>query len=202
MFLQKFLNRATLNTAKDFSQIRNEVREFGIENFKNHLRNLNIIDKEDKIPKDSNFFAKQISKSKDDHILFSNLPDKDENWMSDSPEYIGRASMSKTHKLLVIKDFSISNFNVIFLGIENDDKIKEEAIKTLNIFEQLAFSYGQNLGISEEDILMYFHCYPTNSINITHLHILDKNFLSPSFYFNHWKNLSLDDVRRVIIEEI
>lgn len=199
MFLQKFLSRPTLNTVEDFLTLRNELRNFGIDNFKNHLRNVNILDEKNMIPKNNSYFAKEIILSPSKFMLFPNLQDKDENWMSDSPEYIGRASMSKTHKLLVMKDFHWSNFNVIALGIEGNI---EEAVETLNKFELEAFSYCDFLKVDEEDLLMYFHCHPTNSVNITHLHILDKNFLSPSFYFNHWKNLSLDDVRRVLISEL
>ena len=44
--------------------------------------------------------------AQEDHfIICSNLPANDEHWDSDDKEWIGKASMSKRHRFLTIKDF-------------------------------------------------------------------------------------------------
>lgn len=208
MFLNRFINRPTLSSVEDFAALRKEVANFGVENFKNVLVASGILNDNYKIPFDSSFFARELSKSEDTHMIFPNIKWKDELWFTEDKKYLGRASMSKTHKLLVINNFDYENFNVLMLAIENIEniennrKIKERALETINEIERLSYSYCDFLEIKNEDMGLYFHCYPTNSVHITHVHILDKSFLSPSFYVNYWKNLPLDAVRTVIHQEL
>lgn len=195
MFSEKY-KHYTLNSSEDFKKIREELRSFGIENFKSHLRSLNILD--NMIKSEDNFFAKKLTGVSDPYIFIDNLKSYDDEWESTNMGN-SRASMSKTHKFLVFNDFSWENFNIIALGMETG---KFEALKKLDDFENIAKEYAQNvLNISSENIGLYFHCYPTNSIHITHLHIIDESNVGPQYFAKYWKNLPLEFVRKAIIEE-
>lgn len=202
MFFDKFLHKPSLRTLENFLEIRNNVREFGIKNFKDLLVSKGILNQDYTLPVNGSFFPREVAKTEESHILFPNLQWKDKVWFSGKEEHIGRASMSKTRKLLVLRDFGYQNFNVLLLGIENNIEMKQCAIQTINLIEKISFTYCDDLGIDEQNMLLCFHCYPTNSVHITHVHILDSTCLSPSYYYNFLKNMPLDIVRSTLLHEL
>lgn len=84
------------------------------------------------------------------------------------------------HYLMIPKD--LKYFNVLTL--------KKEDVVMLNEMKNLVFKH-----LSSDNIL-FFHCYPYNSIHTLHLHIVHKDF-----YMEKNNNILIDDVIYVLENE-
>ena len=71
-------------------------------------------------------------------------------------------------------------------------------ISLLDQMESIAMQYTRDYGWSK-NVELYFHCYPFNSINTLHLHIVDLECVKPLFYTKGTINLSLKTVRSVLL---
>lgn len=86
----------------------------------------------------------------------------------------------KTHYLLIPKD--LSYFNVLTL--------KKEDIPLLQDMKAII---KKHVG---EDYVLFFHCYPYNSIHTLHLHVIQKEY-----YVFRNNNLNIEDVIFVLENE-
>lgn len=203
------------NTKDDYKSMRQKLKDYGIDKFKNEMEKLGIINtgKITSELKPFNPFARIIAGkmenpckdtiiNSDEFILFRNRPENDEHWHDSSPEWIGKASMSENHKFLSILDDNWSTFNVLTFVCDNnvDHKDYDNIIFLLNQMEYIAIDYTKKHNWSE-NIGLYFHCLPFNSIYTLHLHIVDLDKVGPTFNHLNYKNLSLNDVREVLCEE-
>jgi hypothetical protein len=84
-------------------------------------------------------------------------------------------------------------FNVLTLGMTSSTSAK----LLLDDMERVAMQYTVDYGWSK-NIALYFHCYPFNSINTLHLHIVDLDYINPQFYAKSTINLSLKSVRSAL----
>jgi hypothetical protein len=197
-------------TKEQYKLLRKELRQYGVENFYSEFEADGIF-KDGLITseiKPFNPFARIIAGKMenpcketichDNFVLLRNLPVNDDNWNNSSPEWVCRASMSQTHKFLSPIDPKWTLFNVLVLGIQSKTECKE-ALELIEKMEKIAKQYAQDKCFSPG---LYFHCYPFNSVQTLHLHILDMDNLGPSFKALNYKNLSLDDVREVLQEEL
>lgn len=81
----------------------------------------------------------------------------------------------------------------------NDDL--EDCLRMLDEMEQLGVVYGAMYGKEKKNLEFFFHCVH-NSIWSLHLHVIDKTCIGPSYEAYQYKHLLLDDVRKVLKEEI
>jgi len=105
-----------------------------------------------------------LNKSRDKYVDYGNF-------------ILTQDKYNKMHFLLIPKN--LSYFNVLTL--------KKEDIVMLNEMKKLIFKH---LGT---DYILYFHCYPYNSIHTLHMHVVHKN----SYIFKN-NNLMIDDVIYVL----
>lgn len=125
------------------------------------------------------------------YTILGNKLDNDISWKVGGPT----ASMSWFHKFIVptvTTDWKY--FNPISFPANPD------TLTMLDEMETLAKSEASSFGVTNPILL--FHCYPNNSIPYLHLHILDGDYLGPSYVAQVGKNLHLDTVRKVIEHEM
>jgi hypothetical protein len=199
------------NTQSDFQRMRHLLREYGLDKFKQEMIDLGIFHDgyitSNLIP--FNPFARIIANkmenpckdiiNNENYVILQNRPENDDHWNDSDPIWLGKASMSKNHKFLSPKINIWSCFNVLTLGIDDSFDL-EKSIKMLDTMKILALNYTKQK-LWSSNIGLYFHCYPFNSVQTLHLHIVDLDTIGPSFYALQHKNLSLDDIKNVLLEE-
>ena len=171
------------NTKEEYIQIRNELKEFGVENFYLEMENVGIF-KDGYINHQNNPFAKMVLGINREYVEIG-FKDEDEcNFICiNSPPY-----ENQKHKFISPKILEWDTFNILTLS--------EKDIPMLLNMKELATSYVQ---VMEYDNFSFaFHCYPFNTVHTLHLHIVDLDS-EPSFA-NKTNNLSIDDVLEVLQE--
>lgn len=145
----------------------------------------------------------QVGLSSADREFFvaKNRPELDEVWNSSDPTWIGKASMAQRHQFLLIRTIKWETFNVATFAIEGGADQLVAAIELLNRMESVAREYTRRAGWSNE-LGLFFHSYPFNSVQALHLHMVDLTVVGPTFHHLSHKNLSLDDVRQVLMREL
>ena len=164
----------TCNTIGDYTQIKELLKEYGIERFKQEMEDLRIFKTTETITQinpENNPFAQ---------MLFGKYEDQFENIGKD---FILIDSDKKlTHKFLVPKILDWDCFNVLTLTKKHLPLLREmKKIAFLYAFENRIRKFG-----------LFFHCYPFNTVHMLHLHIVDLN-AEPQF-LNKINNLKIDDV--------
>lgn len=176
--------------------------------------------KQDANQEDINYYKKELEDNKkyitnEKFYLSFNLKNQDDNWDKEQAK-TGNASMSEHHRFLTIKDPTIRRFNVLTFGMDynstidntNADLLKED-IELLKQMKDAALLYVDKARENKEwsegtdkDVGLFFHCFPFNSIQSLHLHIVDLNNTGDSFDFQKHKNLPIDDVIQVLEKEL
>ena len=133
-------------------------------------------------------------------LLACNRKENDEHW-ADGGEWQGKASMSARHRFLLLKDLSWRWFNCLTFGIGGGAALAE-AVATLEAMRDAALAYTRAEGGWSTSVGLYLHCYPFNSVQALHLHIVDLGATGPTFDALAHKNLPLDDVLHVLRAEL
>lgn len=210
----EFLNGkfAAINTQEHYASIREQLKSYGIDKFKEEMiadehfgENSMISSKKNPLAKimageikvgyslsilADNGFSEYVDK----YFIAKNTPINDENWLN--PEHAGKSSMSLHHEFLLIKDLKWDLFNALTFALSNDTSV-QEVISMLEEMKKVATNYAKKL-FHTDNIGLFFHVYPSNSVQSLHLHILDMDNLGPSFYALQHKNMPLD----LIIEQL
>ena len=134
-------------------------------------------------------------------LLACNPPEQDAQWESASPPWLGKASMGARHRFLLLRDLDWSWFNVLVFGVRDGAQLAE-AVATLEAMREAALSYTRADGGWSTSVGLYLHCYPFNSVQALHLHIVDLGATGPTFDALAHKNLPLDDVLHVLRAEM
>jgi len=106
-------------------------------------------------------------------------------------------SISKNHRLLVTRSNNWKRFNVLTMGLGGDIKSFEHDIAFLKRMKRAAEHYIKEtrvkLGwpVESKYIGLFFHCFPQNTIDVLHLHIVD---ISNPPVKHSYKNLHIDNV--------
>jgi hypothetical protein len=114
-------------------------------------------------------------------------------------------SISKNHRLLVTRSTNWKRFNVLTMGLGGDIKSFEDDIEFLEKMREAAKHYIEktryklNWPVEPKDIGLFFHCFPQNSIDVLHLHIVD---ISTTPVKLSYKNLHIDDVINHLTSEL
>ena len=124
----------------------------------------------------------------DRFVVCHNLPNNDLNW--DNPDFptasmAGPDEYGPGHVFITTKDLSYSKFNILPIIIDNDVKFLCEMLCA-------AIKYTSNRGWDNPGF--YFHCYPHNSVQSLHLHVINKDTLGPSFAKQMGRNLNIYDI--------
>lgn len=156
----------------------------------------------------------------EDFMIACNRPENDEHWDSTDPAWVGKASMARRHRFLIVKDLHWRWFNPLAFGMldvdlekkEDDFKSKHEkieearealntAIAKLEMMKAAALSYAAMIGGWSSSVGLFFHVFGHCSVNSLHLHILDMDELGPTFWKLENKNCPLDCILKVLREE-
>ena len=125
-------------------------------------------------------------------VVVANLAANDAHWESDDEHWVGKASMGKRHRFLTTRDLSWRWFNVLAFGLDGDAASLREAITTLEAMRDAAIAFASATpGWSPAHLGMFFHCFPHNSVQGLHLHLVDLRATGPTFQRMTYKNLSL-----------
>jgi hypothetical protein len=114
-------------------------------------------------------------------------------------------SISKNHRLLITRSTNWKRFNVLTMGLGGDIKSFEDDIDFLKRMKIAAEHYitetRTKLGWPDDlnKIGLFFHCFPQNSIDVLHLHIVD---ISTTPVKLSYKNLHIDDVINHLTSEL
>ena len=134
-----------------------------------------------------------------------NRPENDDNWASDAPEWVGRASMGQRHRFLTTRDLSWTWFNVLSVGLNGRASSLREALNTLDALHEAAHAFARGTpGWSDapERLSLFFHCFPYNSVPSLHMHVVDLGAIGPTFEDQLPKRLLLSAVRAVLVDEL
>lgn len=138
---------------------------------------------------------------RDRFVVACNKPECDENWSNNSPAWVGKASMSARHVMLLLKDLHWEWFNVLTFGkISGLDK----GIHMLEEMQDAALTWVKGMkGWPPTDrVGLFLQCHGAGaSVRSFHLHILDLDNLGPTYHNLKHKNLSLDTALEVLREE-
>jgi hypothetical protein len=148
-----------------------------------------------------NVFARIASKSmvnkidqtfvrdKNDWILVHNLSTHDDNWNNTKHpggSMAGRDEQGPGHVFLTTKKLGWEYFNITTIMLH------PKGLRFLKKLRENAVHYSQKRGWDNPGFIL--HCYPYNSVNSFHLHIVNMDNLGHNYYKNNYKNLLLDDV--------
>lgn len=135
------------------------------------------------------------------YVIACNKVEADENWASDDPAWVGKASMSKRHVFLLTKDTQWEWFNVLTVGmcsglrrgVEVLKEMREAALQWLR--EKEGWPTLDRIGL-------YLHVYTHLSVKAMHMHIVDMDHLGPTFHRHAHKNLPIDAAIEALEEEL
>lgn len=203
----------TCNTAQLYENYLDCLQQYGIKKFKQELHDNETLE-DGKLSNKHNVFLKIIDgiveypnmlldngleKYSQSYQLFGNLEFNDANYLSTKEEHLGKVSMSKFHKFISPKTTDFTYMNALTLCVDNNNNKVEQVLDKLVEMKSLAIEYANKNGIT--NIGLYVHVYPLNSIQLLHIHILDKDNLSPTYDYVNYKNLELDDVISVLTKK-
>mmetsp|Transcript_105677 Transcript_105677/g.328159 ORF Transcript_105677/g.328159 Transcript_105677/m.328159 type:complete len:963 (+) Transcript_105677:95-2983(+) len=210
-----------LNTKNQFAAARGLLNEFGVDQLFEELVRTGFVDRDSGTlttgMQPFNVFARiasgvmkqpamveaqlRLGRFQDRFIIACNKPECDENWNSDETAWVGKASMSKRHALLLIKDLHWEWFNVLTYGQISG---MEEAISRLEQMREAALIYTRATdGWPHADrVGLFLHVHAHSSVKSTHLHVLDMNHVGPTYQKLKYKNLRIDDAISVLKDEL
>jgi len=146
-----------------------------------------------------------LGKFSERFVVCRNLPASDERWDSDDPEWVGKASMSLRHRFLTTKNLHWQWFNALCVGMLHPDEggaTVEEAIAELEAMRTAALEFTAYSPEWSKNVGLFFHVFGHNSVNSLHLHIIDLDFVGPTFKHFRYKNCPLDSIIKVLKEEV
>ena len=158
---------------EDYIKIRNTLQEYGLDKFYLEMEKEKIFIN-GYINTRNNPFAKMILNRSNEKFF-------------ECQDFILTSSLHNTyHKLLIPKKLEWYYFNILTLTKEEIPILKRMKFIALTyVLEKRIKNYG-----------LYFHCYPFNTVNTLHLHIVDLD-QEPKFQYNS-NNLTLDDTIRAL----
>lgn len=204
-----------LNRKSAFQEARAVVRQHGAHALRQHLLAAGLVGDDGLLTtgvKPFNVFARVASgvmtqpgmeeeqdalgKYKQWYVVACNRPENDENWESSDPEWVGKASMSKRHRFLTTKDLRWRWFNALAFGLED----LEEAVQEVRNMRDACVEYSRNRDWAGP-LGLYVHVFPHNSVPSLHIHMVDLSAAGPTFGNLAYKNLPLEAVLEVLVEE-
>lgn len=141
----------------------------------------------------------------DEFMICSNRPENDDHWDSEDPEWVGKASMSRRHRFLTVKDLHWQWFNALAFGLvpESDNGVSlKDAIEKVERMKAAALQYTSSCPGWSKEVGLFCHVFGHNSVNSLHVHILDMAHRGPTYWKYEYKNCELDTILKVLKEEL
>ncbi|MBL7544182.1 MAG: hypothetical protein JNL11_10210 [Bdellovibrionaceae bacterium] len=211
-----------MNSQADYARARGYLKHYGVDRFLSNLIELGVVGSNEIIlpaTKPFNPFARLasgddkpaygnilqslgLSESDCDFIVVKNLPVNDANWNNLEKASKGEASMGLRHRFIIPRDPYWSSFNVLTIGLGKRSNDLEKSISFLKSMKKAALDYvskdrAVNKGSDHEwseNIGLFFHVFPFNSVQYLHLHVVDLDATGAAFGHMYHKNLNIDYV--------
>jgi hypothetical protein len=123
-------------------------------------------------------------------MVCNNLVINDLNWYNSDYKAASMAGPDRFgkqgHVFITTKNMHWSMFNVTSIALQKDGLSFLEELKIV------AEKYTKARGWVNSGY--YFHCFPHNSVNSLHLHVINLDTVGFNYYENGYKNMPLDDV--------
>lgn len=209
-----------LNTREQFREVRRRLRAHSASRLLEELEGRGIVDPKSKHLTTGmtpfNVFARiaaglltqadmaaeqqKMGRFEGQFIIVRNRPECDEMWESADPTWMGKASMSKRHRMLILKDLHWEWFNALAFGLVSGLDMGLAKLRDMREAVRLWLS-AQEEWPAMERVGLFVHIYPHCSVNAFHLHIVDMDHTGPTLEKLSYKNLPLDDVIWVLEQE-
>ena len=91
------------------------------------------------------------------------------------------------------------------MGLDGDPSSLRSSIEFLEAMQDAAIAFASatpGWSADPERLGLYFHCFPHNSVNSLHMHMVDLGATGPTFEHFAYKNLPLADVLAVLKSEL
>tara|TARA_B110000208_G_scaffold155224_1_gene188119 strand:- start:4702 stop:5457 length:756 start_codon:yes stop_codon:yes gene_type:complete len=121
-------------------------------------------------------------------MVCGNRPCEDDKW---NDKHASSGSMSRWHKFLILTTLDWKKFNVLIMGTGSKKEL-EICISMLTEMRKVAEHVATEAGV--EDLGLFVHCCPHNSVQALHIHMLDMTHVGHWFDEYSYKNLPLDAV--------
>ena len=170
---------------------------------KEYLKNRNFITDEDMLRIEGgpfNFFAMVangkipnvvdqsiIGDYSKDWMICHNKPENDENWNN---EEFPAGSMAEAdengpgHVFITTKRLHMKYFNILAIALDGNVELLKE-------MKKVAMRYAKKRNWSNPGF--YFHCFPYNSVQSLHLHVVNLDRTGINYENYKYKNLSIED---------
>jgi len=209
------------NTARAFHHARRALLRYGLEHLRQELVTDGFIDSLTDnmatVSKPSNVFAciasgvmpqesmkleqDKLGDLQDHYVVACNREASDSHWNSRDPEWCGKASMAKGHVFLTVKDLHWEWFNILTFGLVSGP---EGALAKLTEMKKAALRWTSATDgwPPAHRVGLFFHVYGHNSVNSCHLHVVNLDYVGPSYAALKHKNLPLDAAIAVLEKEV
>jgi hypothetical protein len=131
-----------------------------------------------------------LGKFQEEFLLVCNRPENGDMWQSSDPAWLGKASMSKRHRFLTLRDLDWEWFNVLTFGLVSGP---QKALRILNDMKAAAELWLKSQTDWSDWVGLFLHVHAHSSVHSFHLHIVDMNHLGPTWDHLCHKNLKIDD---------
>lgn len=179
------------HTQQQYRDLRTLLRHYGVNRFRDEMTDSGAFSSIGTIlPSEGNPFARAVERVRTP-CAYYDTPCNDFVVIENKDPH-------RRHHYVCPRYNEWTMFNVLTLGI-NDDI--EECVDMLDRMEAYAFEHASISGWSR-DIAMYFHCYPFNSIQTLHMHVVDELVHKEHLADEYANTLRLEDVRNVLVSEM
>jgi len=131
-------------------------------------------------------------------MVACNSPEGNEKWDSIDPAWLGKVSMSKRHRYLLLKNQHWEWFNVLTFGLVTG---VQEGLSMLRDMKEAALLWVRSQSDWSENVGLFLHVHAHCLVFSMHLHIVDMDCVGPTFKHLRHKNLSIDDAIAVLESE-
>jgi hypothetical protein len=205
-------------TAEGYAAARARLREQGVDTLRKMLEELGVVHAASRrLNPLHNIFSRLTSRElvldnaagANEQLGFGqivaafNRPDADLHWESDTLEWVGRASMSRRHRFLLLDDPRWVSFNALTFGMDEaqPDGGLAETLEVLERMRTSALALAAHEG-GWGEVGMFFHVFPHNSIHALHMHVLDLGATGPTYAALQPKNMPLSEIMRALRSEL
>ena len=179
---------------------------YSIEDMMKMLRSKGYTDEHDNYNlQTSNIFAQLASGHIKNHVdqrilgkyaeswmVCHNKPENDQNWKNENDLRVSMAGPDTNgpgHVFITTKSKSAKYFNITSIILHKEKEFLQELL-------EVAKHYATQRKWTNPGF--FFHCYPNNSVQSLHLHVVNMNNTGPSFELQKFKNLSIYEALELI----
>ena len=132
-----------------------------------------------------------LEKYSENWVVCHNKPENDSKWLeiSNTVSMAGPDTNGPGHVFITTKSNNAKYFNIASIILHKEKEFLEELLEVAKHYTTQR--KWTNAGY-------YFHCYPNNSVQSLHLHVVNLDNTGPSFELQKFKNLPIYEALELI----